>query len=406
MAFYKLDENGKPIKGRTKREPAVKLVRGEEMFHYEVYISILQDDRKYKYIRKRFWLPDDIAAMGKERELKHDEPVKSITWQEGYDKWRVAPRKKRLSAGHLGAVHRTMKKWLESFGVNATIEGTSLPIFVEWVTKQAAGTKGRGAQLHHTHLMTIARWCRSRGFVAKVPFEHAPKPEAMLDKRRAATIIEFMEIADLLPPQMYWMWWMLGLTGMRISAACNLLETDIGAAFFTVTTKGDKRIEYPITPEIQFVIDNARAWKKEKRFESPTLFCSHRGRTWKHDAFDEQLRKRAPTHKITPHQLRHMAGTIMAEGNLSPDIIQAGLGHDERSSAEVYIDQTKAMRQTALTAVTNALRNVQNVSKKNTLSPIMAKKEVEPVKAEYSEGESITCPCCSCKILPIKKLKN
>ncbi len=45
---------------------------------------------------------------------------------------------------------------------------------------------------------------------------------------------------------------------MRISAACTLLEEDILEDKFTVTTKGSKRVRYPITPDIRRIIDEAR----------------------------------------------------------------------------------------------------------------------------------------------------
>lgn len=407
MAFHQLDENGKPIskKTRTSRKPATRKERGIPMFHYMIVVSIPQKNGKYKFIRRRFWLPDDEAARNKERELKTRAPADALTWEDGYSKWREE-LKGRRSQGHFEGVQGTMNKWLADFGVKSTIEGTPLPTFVEWISEQAKGTKGRGAQLHQSHLITIAKWCRSRGFITTIPFEHAPKPEATLDKRRAATIMEFMEISDLLPPQMYWMWWLMGLTGMRISAACNLLEVDIQRDCLTVTTKADKRVEYPVTPGIQKVIDGARTWKKEKGFAPPTLFCSHRGRTWVHYTFSEQLRKHAPKYKITPHQLRHMAGTIMAEGNLSPDIIQAGLGHDDRSSAEVYIDQTTTMRKAALTAVSDALKKVK-IKSKNARNILNANhNEGKPIQATVNKSRIITCPCCNAKILINKEIKK
>ena len=146
-------------------------------------------------------------------------------------------------------------------------------------------------------------------------------------------------------------------------------------------------------------------WKESKGFSPPTLFCSHRGRPWKHYTFSERLRKHAAEYKITPHQLRHMAGTVMVEGNLSADIIQAGLAYDERSSSEVYIDKTQNMRATALAAVSSALMDVQILSKSDTRNGIMGNIENNREAVRIDENNQVICPHCLHKFLIIKKDK-
>lgn len=139
------------------------------------------------------------AAKAKQREIRHQDPARRLTWLEAHRRWRKN-QAADLSSLHIAAVDTTIEKWTESFGVGSTIEVISLPVFVEWVASHIHGTKGRGAQLRHSHLLTIARWRRSRGFIADVPFEHAPKPEARLAKHRPATPNEVIGIAGLLPP--------------------------------------------------------------------------------------------------------------------------------------------------------------------------------------------------------------
>ncbi|MCD8352549.1 MAG: site-specific integrase [Planctomycetaceae bacterium] len=397
MALHKLDTQGKPIPPRSRREPATRRIRGVDHYHYMVYVAIPQPGGKYRHVRRRYWLPDDAAAVAMERELKREAPPDALTWEQAYDRWK-AENVGRLSLGHMQGVDISFRKWFADFGTSSTIEGTDLASFTGWLAEQAKGTKGRAAQLRQSHLLTVAKWCRSRGIIKDIPFEHAPKPAARLDKVRAATVEEFLDIGKRLPPQMVWLWRLLGLTGMRISAACDLLESDIGKDSFTVTTKGNKRVEYPITPEIREVIEGAREWKREKGFTSETLFCSFRGRRWKHYHFSEQLRELAKGYDITPHQLRHMAGTIMAEGNLSPDLIQAGLGHEDRSSAEAYIDQTRTMRKTALRTVSAAIKKVQKKSKNDTRDGEEAENEQQSVEAKADENGIIICPCCGCNI--------
>jgi integrase len=99
------------------------------------------------------------------------------------------------------------------------------------------------------------------------------------------------------------------------------------------------------------LFDAARKFKAGPNLESPLLFVTDRSRPWRKDTFHKQLIKIGAAHhlpRITSHQLRHMAGTILAEENMSADIIPAGLAHDRRASAEAYIDQTQAMRDIAL----------------------------------------------------------
>lgn len=187
--------------------------------------------------------------------------------------------------------------------------------------------------------------------------------------------------------------WLLELTGMRISAACGLLESDIGE-----DDQGEATgVEYPLTPEIREVVEGARAWRRGCEFSSPTLFCCNRGRPWKHYTFSEQLRERAKVYTITPHQLRHTAGRMMAEGNLSPDIIQAGLGHGDRSSAEAYIDQTRTMRRRALRAVSESLKNINKLSTSDPEFRIITSEACNGVTHKIQPKLEITCPDCDHK---------
>ncbi|MCD8140474.1 MAG: hypothetical protein LUE17_11980 [Planctomycetaceae bacterium] len=166
MSFRKLDSKGKaiPREGRTSREPAQRMVRGVPHYHYEVNVSIALPGGKTLQKRRRYWLANDAEADAKERELRHQAPAEALTWYVAHQKWKDAHLGKR-SPGHLAATDTTMRQWIEAFGVKSTIEDTELAKFVEWVEESGRGTKGRGAQIKHAHLLAIARWCRKRGLI-------------------------------------------------------------------------------------------------------------------------------------------------------------------------------------------------------------------------------------------------
>lgn len=404
MSYRKLDTKGKPIprNGRSTRKPAEKMINGKPHFHYEIAGAIPQPDGKRLQYRKRFWLLNDYAADAKEREILHKPPSQALTWMEAHRRWVDANRAK-FSPLHIANTEITLKQWCASFGASATIEGTTLAAFSGWVEEKAKEGKGRGAQLKYGHLLAIARWCRARGMVDSVPFEHAPKPEARIDKRKPAEVGMFFKYMEILPPHMVTMWKMLGLTGMRISAACTLLEDDITDTEFTVTTKGDKRVTYSITPDLATVIEEARAFKRKGVLKgkgksrklvpvgSEYLFVNSRGVRWNKGAFNNQLQRHrtdAGLPKITSHQLRHMAGTLAGEKGLDAIVIKALLAHESLKSTEGYVDKTQKMRDQGLAVVADSLQ-------------IFTSKNADPADRGRSttnnhdpDSTLITCPHC------------
>ena len=372
MAYRKLDNNGKPInpRKRTSRTPATRIEGKETLYHYEIFVRITDVEGKTRDKRKRLWLADDLAAQLAEQELKAGRVLKTLTWLDAHRRWLEA-NKDNFSAGHASNSVTTIKMWCERFGNDSTVEGTSLAQFSSWAEEICRKGKGRGGQIRRAHMLAIARWCRDRGLVDTISFEHSPKPEARLNKRRAAEVKEFLAIAEAMPTEMLYVWRMMGLTGMRLSAACGVREDGIGAASFKVLTKFRKEVEYPITPMIADLIADARRYKADRGIVSEFLFTREGGKPWNRDRFHSRLKalikaRGLPT--ITSHQLRHMAGTLLAKNNYSRDIIQAGLAHDDSESATTYIDQTMEMRRTALTALESALNDVYFLSNSDTNS--------------------------------------
>lgn len=403
MSYRRLDTHGKslPNNGRSKRQAAERVERDVPLYLYRIAVAVKQPDGRYKHIQRRMWLPDDIAAAEAERELLHKAPVKALTWQRGYELWLDDAKKKR-SAGHLKNVAATINRWNASFGANKQIEDTQLGEFTHWMRERAKTGKGRGAQSDQAHLLTISRWCREQGLVDKLPFEHAPKPEDRMEERAPATVEEFNRTSEILPHHLSLVWRLLGFTGMRLGAACTLAEVDIGEKAFTVTTKGDKRVKYPITRPVRDIIAAARAWKDEHGFrDKPFLFCNVRGERWTPKSIGKRFGKildgKNGRPKLTAHQLRHMAGTIMGEKNLSVPTIMAALGHSNAASSQVYVDKTETMRESAMKTIVKKLS--KNVPKTDLPTIFLDDDKL----AKIAEGVVVACPDCRGKLLIIKK---
>ncbi|MCD8139954.1 MAG: tyrosine-type recombinase/integrase [Planctomycetaceae bacterium] len=406
MAFHRLDENGKAMprkgKGRTNRKPAEREERGKTLYHYEITSSIKLDQNKRRQVRRRFWLENDDAAAAKERELRHKAPTHAMTWVEAHKRW-IEGNKGYFSVGHINNARTTIRQWTESFGAASTIEGTDLATFNLWIGEHAKKNSGRGAQIKFGHLMAIARWCRKRGYISAIPFEHTPKPRANLKERAPASKSDYQAILQKLDEHHALVWELLGLTGMRLGAACGLQEEDIGEKLFVVTTKGGKRVPYPVTPEIQDLFDRARKWKRKNKFKNAkTLFCNLAGHPWTSTTLGRYFDKAtdaAGMPKVTAHQLRHMAGTVAGKKNFSADYIQALLGHGERESSDRYVSKDLEMREIGIQALATFLQ--ENDTKIAEVE--ISTSEID--RAKNSVQRDTTCPRCGHNFKIIIKLK-
>ncbi len=393
MAFHRLDINGKPLpskgKGRTNRKAAERMENGVTLFHYEITAAVKLPEGKMRQIRRRYWLSGDDKAEAKERELCRQTPKDALTWEDAYKRWL---ENNDFSEGHVKNTTTTMKQWYAAFGANSTIEGTSLAAFSAWMEERSKEGKGRGAQIKYGHLMAIAEWCRERGYVTEIPFEHSPKPEARLEEREPAQVEAFVAIMKALPDHVALVWELLGWTGMRLGAACGLLEVDIEATRFTVTTKGDKRVPYPVTAEIATIFRKAREWKAARGFNKvATIFCNEVGNPWNSTTIGRRFKKVSEsmeTGKVTAHQLRHMAGTVWGKKNFSADIIGAALGHGSRESSDRYVSKDLEMREMAMSALASFLQE------KYMQNGLAAESDVYRKTAEDIIKLEIKCPKC------------
>ena len=401
MSHYKLDIRGRRAKtGKNAPPLAVRMEHGVKLNRYVFKYSIKQKDGTFKYFQKMRWLGSEGAAEEYERSLKREAPINQLTWIKAHALWCEGTN---FSEGHYSNAKTTMKEWMDDFGANSTIEDTTLSVFSAWVDAKAKSGTGRAAQIKRGHLLAIARWCRKRGHISSIPFNYSPKPEARMKDKPPAKIDDYRLYIKSLPAPLSFVWELLGQTGMRLGAACSLLEEDIEKNSFTVTTKGNQRVTYPITPPVRKIFDQARRWKRKLKFsQCPYLFCNTVGGRWTSTTIGRRF-KEAGTKKglphVTAHQLRHMVGTLLGEANLSENIIMAGLGHLDRKSTQVYVDKTQTMRTQAMDTIVTKL---SQTPPKNTKTRVILNQHQS---AKITENIEISCPCCQHKLLLVKKIK-
>ena len=425
MSFFRVDNDRKPIRGRSRRKPVSKVIRGEVhyLYRFRYYGPVGTNGRKPQKRATR-WCRDDAAAEAVERELKGEAPRDSVTWSQAWDKYRrhVAPRR---SPGHIENQKRDIDALVAALG-DIDVEATSLRAFVSFLDQRSEQSSGRQAQMARSTAISIANWLIGRGEIDSAPFLAAPRPEHSAKKRAHATAVEWAAVAECLPEHARLFWRMLGYTGARITGMANLKKSDIFDGYLEVTTKGQKVKRYSVDPGVQDVLAQADEWRRaqlathqEKRQRahqknkgillerfrsSPYIFLTSLGTRWTRTSFYHLLETTWDSvpecPRITPHQLRHMAGTIAGELGYSQKQIQSFLGHSDVRSAEFYVDQTQQMSDAVSSSLGHYLLARDTFV---TLPSIDSTHLTPPVATSVDEQpRPATCPHCGHKFLPDK----
>tara|TARA_R100001530_G_scaffold135897_2_gene114427 strand:+ start:5480 stop:6661 length:1182 start_codon:yes stop_codon:yes gene_type:complete len=387
MAFYNLDKNGK----RSSRSKAAKRSKGRHTFyHYEIVVwKTVQGKRKQ--LRRRGWYLDDGEAEDAELKLKDAPLTEGATWSETSRAFMEAFNGKR-SPIYLRDIGRALNRFIDLQGdqpVASTQIADVVPLF--------DSLKSRAAQTAHTALNRVGKWLRSRGEPGEFQFLHAPKPEHNGEGRQAATPEQFMAIYHILPEEMKHLWFAIGMTGSRFTAMAEVTDDDIDGKYITTISKNSKEIKFRITPEVKSAIDAGRAYRVKT---SKYIWPNQNGREWSSNRFCKRLTRRTKSAEVvhvTPHQLRHMFGTVAAELNYSPDMIQAAMGHDTRASAEVYVDHHQRMADEVSKSVSEFVTQLSQLSPES-VSPSIPEPHIPSPSLNF-----VTCPCCNHKFIPDKK---
>ena len=348
MSVRRLDVDAKPIVPPSRRKAATRHSGGAREYHYSIrYRS--PDGRQRE---KRAWLRDDVAAAALEARLRGRGSDVDLPWSEAIAAF-VEAHAAHRSESYLGEIGRLRTRWLDGAG-DPPVGQTSRATFANYLAKRAASKSGRAAQKDRATLLSIARWCRGQGLVETLPFEHVPRPEHAATVRQPATVEEFEAIAAVLPPWMGPLWRALGYTGSRWGGMAGLLEIDVGDAHVTTHTKRGQVVRYAVAPQLAQAIEQARQHKRATGMTSDLVFVTQRGHRWDNRYWSRNLKRYCRLHGVpyrTPHQLRHMVGSLAAEAGLSADVIQAMMGHQKRSTSERYIHHGQGLADAGFAAL-------------------------------------------------------
>lgn len=393
MSVHRLDRDGNAITGTSRRQPASKRIAGVWCQHYELRYDRYDADGTRHQHRSREWLPSLADAEARERELTGKRPISAYTltnlWREYY-----AEYEGKRSPGHLDSMERTVRQATEALGA-VPIEQVSLQAMSSFLRRREEEASGRTAQIARSHVLRIARWARSVGLIEQIPWEHVPRPEHTAEHRRAATIEEYAAWADALPSNAEPLWTALAVTGSRLTGMAQTTEDAVQGEYLYTTTKGSKEAVFLLTPPLRDAVGRALAYKADKDISSPYIFVNSRGNPWNKSSFRLAMQRTRKANrslpKITPHQLRHLHGTIAAELGLSPDQIAAGLGHADRRTSEHYIHRGRSMAdQTASAVATYLTHERKQFSHKSQAIPTLP-----TLSADFHNP--LVCPHCGGK---------
>jgi site-specific recombinase XerD len=152
-------------------------------------------------------------------------------------------------------------------------------------------------------------------------------------------------------------------TGLRISELIGLSRADVNlgaGAHVHCLGKGRKERATPLTPLTVAVL---RAWLIEHA-GSPTdpLFPTRTGARLSHDAIEYRLAQHLATacpaypslrdKHVTMHTLRHTAAMRLLEAGIDVAVIALWLGHEQLTTAHIYLHADMAQKERAIARVT------------------------------------------------------
>lgn len=388
-----LDARRRPIRS-SRRQPATRIRGGVTLYHYEIRVEAPSADQSQprRQIRRRLWLPDQTAAEREERRLLGMSASGGLAWMGGFDLWTQAVGRRRAER-HTHNVGADVRRLVAQIG-DVPIEQTTHAQYSRWLRSIASPVAARHA---YAHTMGVARWLLREGEVGAIPFAGVRSPVYRAPERRPATPQQFVEIGEALPPCHRALWLAIGYTGSRVSAMTWLRESDVGQTHVEIRPKqrresGERVQRYLITPGLARALDEARAWKRRIQRTSEWVFVNSRGSRLTTDAHLSALgglrRSRPDLPRITPHQLRHFAGTVWGQ-KFSATVVQAAMGHAQRRSSEPYTHRTQEMADEAAIELAEKLAtDVTQKRRKSSSAPVStATNSARPVV-------SARCPKC------------
>ena len=95
--------------------------------------------------------------------------------------------------------------------------------------------------------------------------------------------------------------------------------------------------------------------------------------------------ERAGTRRLTPYSCRHTAGTLLADANVRPALVQSVMRHASYASTQRYIHESVDHALTAVNALASNVEETKNKSNKPASAPDPALSEpAAQIKTEIS----------------------
>lgn len=335
----------KPYKRMTNSKGAYIV---DEFGRFKYLIRFRLAGRGSREIKRRVFLKDDFEAAAMIAKMRGNMAGVSdtVTWAEALALF--FENKPNLSKTYRHDTEYAVNYIVEN--TSKFVEKTTLAAYSRALREKAKASSARRANNIRISTMSVARHARAEGLILDIPFEHAaPRPEKREGKKPfpVERLGEYFDALDAFARPIFLA---LAASGERVSAMCgaNVSGIDKTRGVLTVTKKGGKLRDIPLSPLLLQALDMALALKpKSGRRDAEAIFVHFRGRRWNkfsvRDRLVEACKKTGlPYH--SPHTLRNMISSSLADGNASRDTISASLGHDDTSTADIYVKAREKLR--------------------------------------------------------------
>jgi integrase/recombinase XerC len=135
-------------------------------------------------------------------------------------------------------------------------------------------------------------------------------------------------------------------TGIRRSELINLKisQIDFSQLFISVTGKGNKMRNIPISVAFKNDISQFLKIKEENKYNSSFLFSSQTGKQLSASKvyliIKKQLELTSTLHKKSPHVIRHSFATHLLNNGADINVVKELLGHSSLAATQVYTHNT------------------------------------------------------------------
>jgi integrase len=314
----------------------------DECGRYKYALTFRMAGRGSRKINRRAWFKNDLEAAAEVARLRGDAGAIAgrTTWTEALHLF-MESKGPTLTEDYRHKV-RVAVEYVRSRCGDA-IERTSLAAFTETLREKARTSSGARANRIRAMVLSVARFAEREGLLASIPFKASPPRPHKKKERTPIPLARFSDYYAAMDEFARPLFLALAASGDRVTAICKIDVPDIHASegWVEVTKKGGKRRRIPLSKPflraIRMAVDMGQKVKIQKQ---GAVFVNKSGRRW--DVFSFRLAlmaacKRAGLPYHTPHTLRNLLASSLAEQDANRYTISASLGHDHTGTADIYV---------------------------------------------------------------------